>query len=159
MRARRFSCNWVRKNGAMMMMSREVRSFTRVCFSVLFLSLAESLLAHRSAGREQPQVTTHLTRTWTSISTSDSWQMKNAADCSSDNYWCSSVYDLYSLRSLWGRVSNLSAFCYWPKCVCGTEPRKPPGTESWHRTSGQIHTPVYLFIDQIFPYLNPTFKS
>lgn len=49
-----------------------------LAFVFLFcpFSLAESLLAHRSAGCKQPRVTTHLTHTWTSFSMSaaDRWK-------------------------------------------------------------------------------------
>ena len=124
MRPRRFSCNWERKNGAMMMMmSREVHSFTGVCFSwFCSFSVAESLLVRRSARRLQTAAghnsfNTHLDVIFNVCS----WRMKNTADCSSDNYWYSSVYDLffllwppgcffwYCLKCAW---SNKTCYCY-----------------------------------------------
>lgn len=76
MRPRRFSCNWERKNGAVMMMSREVHSFTGVCFSVLFLFSGG--VTARAAVRGLQTAAGHNsfnTHTWTSFSMSaaDRW--------------------------------------------------------------------------------------
>lgn len=99
MRPRRFSCNWERKKGAMMMMSREVHSFIGVCFSVLFL-FSCGVTAPASVHRLQTAAGHNSFNTHLDIAFSVcSWQMKNTADCLSDHYCYSSVYDLYFLLS------------------------------------------------------------
>lgn len=151
MRPRRFSCNWERKNGAMMMMSREVHSFTGVCFSVLFLFscrvTARAPVRELQTAAGHNSFNTHLDVIFNVCS----WQMKNTADCSSDNYWYSSVYDLY--------------FLLWPPCLFGA---------AWNVTvaltikncqvlKDGIKCPVRFavlftyFLDQTVPYLNHTF--
>lgn len=140
MRPGRFSCNWERKNGAMMMMmSREVHSFTGVCFSVLFLFSCR-VTARAPVHRLQTAAGHNSFNTHSDVIFNVcSWQMKNTADCSSDNYCYSSVYDLYF--HLWPPRFNGSL-----KCVKNCEVLKA-GIRYLLRFL------VHLF-PQIVPYLN-----
>lgn len=81
MRPGRFSCNWERKNGAVMMMSREVHAFTGACFYVL--SLFSRRVAACTPAHGLQTATGHNSFNTHSVNFFNvcSWQMRSTADC------------------------------------------------------------------------------
>lgn len=129
----RFSCDWEKKNGAMMMMSREVRSFTGVYFLfVLFLLQSHCSCAGPQAGHDSFNTHSDV------IFNVCSWRMKNTAECSSDSCWYSSVYDLY--------------LHHWPPCFNGSLKSVRVLTvwfQSWHQISALISNCLLIFLNEI----------